>query len=439
MTYDESEQSVASGQPIELYDIAMGLTHWRIASGGEDVDFLGHTYGWAPCKRTEIEQTGNIPKDGIEFELPRNHPLGLICVAGVPEEEITLTIHRGHSTFYVTYFRGFLTNVKFNENAIAVCFFEPRSSDLPFVGGRRRCMRLCGHKLFGYRCGLNKEEYKITGTIDSISGVTITASEFGAAADEPDVYGDLTKLEGCTYAANVYPSNAYRAFDGSISTWWTSGDSFTDNWIYCKWTSAQKCKKIRIRPGIDLSGLSISPGDGCMKHFRVAGSNNGTAWTTIPVIEWLGNCQFYGGAGGNDTEVDRIIDPSEWIAVMLDNAVAYTYYRVWVYDNWGGENSVVVNEMEMIEADNAMEVYYFGAGGEIIIGTAHRTITAQVGNAITITRPFGSGVAAGDSFDAYPGCDHTPSTCRIKYGNGINYGALDGLPVKNHYAGDLIY
>jgi len=182
MTYDESEQSVASGKPIELYDIAMGLTHWRLTSGGEDKDYGGHTYEWAPCKRSEIEQTGEVPKDGIELELPKDHALGLICIAGVPEEEVTLTIHRGHGTFFVTCFRGFLTNVKFDGNAVPTCYFEPRSSDLPFVGGRRRCMRLCGHKLFGYRCGLNKEAFKIIDTIDTIDGITITATEFGASA-----------------------------------------------------------------------------------------------------------------------------------------------------------------------------------------------------------------------------------------------------------------
>jgi len=444
VAYNDYEISAASGQPVEFYDIAMGVTHWRLTSGGVDVDHLGHTYESSPCKRTEIEQTGNIPKDGIEFELPKGHALGRLCISGVPEEEITLTIYRGHGTFFVTYFRGFLTNVKFDGNAIPICFFEPRSSDLPFVGGRRRCMRTCGHKLFGYRCGLNKDDYKITGTIDTISGVTITASEFGAAAAVPDVYGDLTKLEGCTYSANINSSIAYKAFDGSIGDFWASGSSYSNNWIYCKWTSAQTIKKIRIRPGIDLSRPTggIEPGWGCMKFLRIAGSNNGTVWTTIPVIEWLGNCQVWTGAGGNDTYILKIIDHSEWIGLVLDNDSTYTYYRLYVYDHWkpgDGDCSLTVNEVEMIEADNAMAVYYFGAGGEIIIGKAHRTITAQVGDTITINRPFGTWVAAGDSFEAHPGCDHTPATCRIKYGNGINYGGLEGLPVKNHYVGDLIY
>ena len=443
MTYEASEISVASGQPVELYDIVMGTTHWRLSTGGEDKVHLGQTYETAPCKCSELEQTDEIPKDGVELEIPRGHALGVLAIAGTLEEEVTVTIYRCHAANYVIYFKGFLTNVRFNENSIPICFFEPRSSDLPFVGGRRRCMRLCGHKLYGDRCSLNKEDYSITGTIDTIDGVTITASEFGATGLAiPEVFGDITELAGCTYSANVYPSSAYKVFNSDVSNYWTSGYTYSNNWIYCKWTTAQTIKKIRIRPGYTSKLPASLPGEGCMKRFRVAGSNNGTDWTTIPVQEWLGNCAYYPGYGGSDTVVDQIGNPLEWIGVVLDNEIAYTYYRLWVYDHYmitGGANSLVINEIEMIEADNAMSVYTFGAGGEIVVGSAHRTITSQVGNTITITRPFGASVVVGSSFSAYQGCDHTKGVCREKFDNGINYGGLEGLPIKNPYSGNLLY
>jgi len=176
-----------------------------------------------------------------------------------------------------------------------------------------------------------------------------------------------------------------------------------------------------------------------MKHFRVAGSNNGSDWTTIPVMQWFGNCHYYAGQGGSDTLVDLIIDPAEWIGVILDNDNAYTYYRIWVYDTWGGTSTLIVNEIEMIAADNTMDTYTFGAGGEIIVGTASRNIIAQVGDTITINRPFGSDVVADDPFSAYPGCAHNPGCCRDKFENWPNYGGQEFLPVKNPYTGNLIY
>jgi len=438
MTYNDSEISAASGQPVELYDIAMGATHWRLASGGEDIVYALNTYESAPCKRTEIEKTGEIPKDSIQVELPRGHAIGSLYIASVPDQEITITIYRGHGVSYITYFRGYLTYVEFDAKNIATCMFEPRSSDLPYVGGRRRVMRLCGHLLYSFRCGVNKEAYRLDGTIDSINGVTVTASEFGAAAAIPDNYGDLTNLPGCLYDESEGTSS--RVYDDVTSSYWSTGYTFTDNWTSVQWSTAQTIKKIRIRPGHTFPSASIAtPGDGCMKYVRIAGSNDGGVWTTIDANQWIGNCNYYAGLGGSDTEVDRISDPSEWISIGLDNSTAYFYYRVWVYEQWGGAGSLIVHEIEMIEAENAMAAYFFGAGGEIIVGNARRTITAQVGNTITINRPFSTSVVAGTSFLAYPGCAHTSGCCIEKYDNILNYGGQTHLPITNPYDSNLIY
>ena len=438
MTYQTAEDSAASGQPIELYDIAMGITHWRITSCGEDTTYATHVYTSTPCERNEIEKTEEIPKDSVEIKLSRGHALALLCLAGVPDEEVTITIHRGHSGSYITYFKGFLTYVETDAENIPTCTFEPRSSDLPFVGGRRRAMRICGHLLYGYRCGVNKETYRLDGTIDSIDGVTITATEFGAAATIPANYGDLTNLPGCLYDESEGTSR--RVYDDDGATYWATDQTFTNNWTSVQWPIAQTVKKIRIRPG--YTAHIGAPGDFCMKYVRIAGSDNGSVWTTIDANDWEGNCSYYSGEGGSDTQVDRITDPSAWITIGLDNDTAYFYYRVFVYEQWGtalGDTSLAVREIEMIEADDAMEAYFFGAGGEIIVGTARRSITAQVGNTITINRPFGPSVVAGDSFRAYQGCGHTQNACVNKYNNILNYGGQTHLPIQNPYDSNLVY
>ena len=438
MTYRESEQSAAAGRPIELYDFAMGSTHWRLTSSGSDVVYAFHTYQSAPIERSEIEKTGEIPKDSIEVKLPRGHAIGLLHLTSVPDEEITLTIYRGHGSFYITHFKGYLTCLKFDSENIPICTFEPRSSDLPFVGGRRRVMRLCGHLLYGYRCGVQKEAYKLTGTIDSIDGVTVTASEFGAAAAIPDNYGDLTGLPGCLF--NESDGTSKRAYDDNHSSLWSTGYTWTNNWTSVQWTEAQLIKKIRIRPGYTFRSKSIpQPGDACMKYVRVHGSDNGSVWTHIEANQWTGNCGHYVGFGGGDTIVYRISDPSEWVSIGLLNDTAYLYYRLYIDEQWGGENSLIVNEIEMIEADNVMQTYFFGSGGEIKVGNTRRTITHQVGDSITINRPFGADVVAGSPFTAYPGCGHTPNECVEKFDNMLNYGGQTHLPIANPYESNLVY
>jgi hypothetical protein len=440
MTYQSSEISVASGQPIELYDIAMGSTHWRITSCGEDITYLTYTYISTPCERNEIAKTEEVPKDSVEIKLPRGHALALLCLAGTPDEEVTLTIYRGHSGSYVTYFKGFLTYLETDAENIPTCTFEPRSSDLPFIGGRRRAMRICGHLLYGYRCGVNREAHRLDGTIDSIDGVTITATEFGAATAIPANYGDLTNLPGCLY--NESEGTSRRVYDDDGTTYWATGSTWTDNWTSVQWPIAQTIKKIRIRPGHIYTAVYedyLDPGDGCMKYVRIAGSNNGSVWTNIDANDWEGNCSYYAGLGGSDTQVDRITDPSEWITIGLDNDTAYFYYRMWIYEQWYATTELIVHEIEMIEADDVMAAYFFGAGGQIIVGTASRTITAQVGNDITINRPFGPSVIAGDSFSAYPGCGHTQNACVTKFDNILNYGGQTHLPIDNPYDSNLVY
>jgi len=433
MGYEESEQSVASGRPVDLFDIAMGLVHWRLTSAGYDIDYFYNDYESAPCKCSEIESSGEISNNAIELELPRGHALAVMCVAGPPEQIITLTKYRGHGNDYIKDYFGYFVNFKFNEKGIPIMIFESSSSNLPMSGGRRRAMRLCGHRLYGYRCGVNKESYRIDGIIDTIDGLTITASELGTiAVDEPAVYGDLTALPGCTYIASSSVASFTtpdRAFDNSATSHWESAAGLPQ-WIYCKWTVAQLIKKIRIYKLYSAAGIVAEYG---IRYFRVAGSNNGTDWTTIDVAAWEGDCQYYDGEGGSDTEILNTMN-SAWATVTLANTTEYTYYRIYIYANWGG-TTVACPEIEMIEADNTMTQHQFGAGGEIIVGDAHRNIITHNGTGITIDRKFRADVIAGVPFTAYAGCSHTPECCREKFDNMPNYGGQQNLPVKNPYTG----
>ena len=198
MPYSDYENSVSSGVPIELFDIAMVTTHWYLTTAGEDIEYLGHTYESAPCECSAVKKTGDYPKDAVELKIPRDHSLAVMIVAGTPELIVSLTKYRCHAGNYIKEYTGYLTNFKFDGNSIPTLIFEPSASDMQIAGGRRKIMKLCPHKLYGYRCGVNNMSYEISGEIDTIDGVDITADAFGAVAgDDPAVYGDLTGLDGC--------------------------------------------------------------------------------------------------------------------------------------------------------------------------------------------------------------------------------------------------
>lgn len=466
------EQSAASGKPVELFDLAMGTEHWYLTSAGYDITYLYHTYESAPCGCTELKQSSEGGSDDMELEIPRGHALAVMCVAAPPDQQVSLTIYHGHDPYYTKYYTGYLNNFKFNANSIPCLIFGSASSDMPTKGGRRRAMKQCDLKLYGFRCGVNKTAHEITGTIDTIDGVTITATEFGAAAaTEPEVYGDLTGLPGCTYAASTANADhpASMAFDNIMPSYWLSTGDAPQS-FYCKFPAATLIKKIRIKPQpylnsqaerffdneaiaavyAALAGVSVETMWNArttgsyfnIRYFRVQGSNNGSDWTDIDAVAWDGDCQLYTGEGGDDTEILYFDDPSKWISVTLNNTTEYTYYQIVIYDTWYGSGpytrvdpKVWVAEVEMIEADNTMTTHQFGAGGSIVVGNAERTIIYHNGDTVIISRPFRSNVAAGDSFRAYRGCDHSTDVCREVFNNIINYGGRQHMPTKNPYTG----
>ena len=67
-----------------------------------------------------------------------------------------------------------------------------------------------------------------------------------------------------------------------------------------------------------------------------------------------------------------------------------------------------------------------------------RAIRSQVGGVVTISFPL-PGLAASDTVNLYPGCDHTLATCASKFSNRLNYGGMPYFPSKNPFDGTIIY
>lgn len=97
-----------------------------------------------------------------------------------------------------------------------------------------------------------------------------------------------------------------------------------------------------------------------------------------------------------------------------------------------------VSGFTIVSAIFATKANGWFTAGKIVVGDAERLITSHIGSTITVSRVIRS-AAAGSSFTAYAGCDHTMDTCRIKFNdNLINYGGQPWIPSKNPFAGDAI-
>ena len=67
----------------------------------------------------------------------------------------------------------------------------------------------------------------------------------------------------------------------------------------------------------------------------------------------------------------------------------------------------------------------------------YRFIVSHVGDTLTLLTPMA--FPAGTATSTFPGCDHTLTTCDVKFGNAPNYGGQHTIPTKNPFSNDPVF
>ncbi|GAB6191157.1 phage BR0599 family protein [Desulfocastanea catecholica] len=80
---------------------------------------------------------------------------------------------------------------------------------------------------------------------------------------------------------------------------------------------------------------------------------------------------------------------------------------------------------------------YFIAGMIGTLGGAYRCIVNHSGATLTLATPTKL-IAALDTINLYPGCDHSLTTCRDKFNNQANNGSFAWIPTDNPFTGSIV-
>lgn len=153
-----------------------------------------------------------------------------------------------------------------------------------------------------------------------------------------DDYGaDITS--GQTYNASsqrleFVPANAF-ADDGRDTIWIPASGSITNQWISVQWGTGKIIKKIRLLGHV---------ADASPRHCKLEGSNNGTDWIKIPADGWDGTY-----ATQYNTDEFEYAHTIEWCWVTFNNSTPFTYYRIFITDNWYDPTWIYLAEVEMME------------------------------------------------------------------------------------------
>lgn len=177
MSYSAYESSVDSGAVVELYEFVQGLQRFNYSSCDTDITFNSHVYSPFSATRNSIKQTEDIFKDNLAMVFPRGDVFASQFLGFAPEDVTTLTIRRGHlsdpASEFIVYWKGRVIGAKTSGNEVTIdC--ESVFTSIKRPGLRARFEYSCRHSLYLKGCNVNRELYKLTGNILSISGSTVT-------------------------------------------------------------------------------------------------------------------------------------------------------------------------------------------------------------------------------------------------------------------------
>lgn len=185
MTYATRETSQHGGQPFELYLFQTETQSWRLTSADRQITHLGQLYEPEAIVRTATQQGQET--SSIKVTIPREHAIAQLFVAYIPATPLSLVIFRGHAgeleSETVTHFTGQVTAAQFTEDCELTCLPERGVLKRRIPGPKYQ--KQCNHILYDSGCQVDKNLFKVTGTLTSVSadGLTIQAAAFGTKPD----------------------------------------------------------------------------------------------------------------------------------------------------------------------------------------------------------------------------------------------------------------
>jgi uncharacterized phage protein (TIGR02218 family) len=173
---------------IELHEwhLAGTSVYWRYTASESNETYDGNTFRSQPgLRRSDFEQADEPLKDELEVTLPIDCPFTSQFILSPPDGVVEYTLYRGHDSDFTMYWQGRLKRiVPISSSHEAVVSMGPPTDDFENSVSYMRFQRNCCTTLFSTICGVDPDasgaNYEITGTVVSINGSVIEATQFAA-------------------------------------------------------------------------------------------------------------------------------------------------------------------------------------------------------------------------------------------------------------------
>lgn len=189
--YDDFEESVESGEPVQLFLFRYGSQpseYYAYTDHDEELTVATIAYQPRAISRDEIESDGTLDKSALKVTTDTGSEVAELFRVYPPSSVVTLVIAEGHigdpdEQFLVTWAGRIIGSSR--EGSDLVMTGEPVSTSMRRPGLRRHYQIGCMHELYGPICQADKPSKTVSGTVDSIDGGSVTLNPGWEGAFDP--------------------------------------------------------------------------------------------------------------------------------------------------------------------------------------------------------------------------------------------------------------
>lgn len=186
MSFDARETSVASGQPIRLYEFVRGPQAYRYTSADRDQVFGGNVFAALAIIDSGNQQTGEAQQEAFQIEAPADIEVAQAFAIQPPSQRVTLRVwdlHAGETEPHL-YWIGQITRCARPDATGKVAITcESIVAAMQVQGCRGMWQKACDHVIYDSECRADKESKRVTGAVVALTDTTLNIAECGGFDD----------------------------------------------------------------------------------------------------------------------------------------------------------------------------------------------------------------------------------------------------------------
>lgn len=170
--------------------------YYRYADAPADITYDDDVYTACYCVGQKIQQGSTVLKNQTVVKTDWQNPFAWLYTIQAPEGVVHYTRYRGYGEHVKPNFMGDVIQVIFKQdgregNRWCEITIDPISAEVARAGTIPHYSRQCNVDLYSDLCGVDRDDYDTSGTIDSMDGTELTSTTFGTQSDGWWTGGDI--------------------------------------------------------------------------------------------------------------------------------------------------------------------------------------------------------------------------------------------------------